>query len=183
VVVLQCFSKRFVPPGQADRIRWLRTCQKGVLLMDDFRFWLLVAGVCVGLEFVLPGAILVFVGLAAVVVALALGNSWIHGSVEAITLFFLSGLVSVLGIRSVFLRFFPGDTWVDDSEEDTYAIGARAIVLTDIGPNSPGRIRFQDSTWEAESRFSIKKGDTVIILSRAGNRWVVKPMTEETVTS
>ena len=141
--------------------------------------WLIFSAVMLAAEFVVPGAILGFLGIAGLMVAGLMYLGWIEGPVEIMMTFFVLSIVLILVVRTTFLRFLPGDSRVENTDEDKDAEGSLVLVLEDISPERFGRIGFRDSTWEARSDLAIKAGDQAIITGRDGNCWIVKPMHQE----
>lgn len=144
--------------------------------MSQTLFWTILAMACLLAEFVVPGAVLGFIGVAAALVGLAEYLGWVEGWVPSLTLFFISSLFLVLVVRSFFLRLFPGDTKVENVDEDADARGSLVDVIQDITPARHGRIRFRDSSWEAESEETILKGEKAVIVARSGTLFVVQSM-------
>ncbi|HET9237108.1 MAG TPA: NfeD family protein [Oligoflexus sp.] len=144
--------------------------------MSQTLFWTLLALVCLLAEFVVPGAVLGFIGVAAALVGLAEYLGWVEGWLPSLTLFFVCSLFLVLVVRSFFLRLFPGDTKVENVDEDADARGALVDVIHDITPARHGRIRYRDSTWEAESEETILKGEKAVIVARSGPLFIVQSM-------
>jgi len=144
--------------------------------MNHLTVWIALAALCFLLEFVIPGAILSFLGIGAALVALGLYLGWIEGWVDSLTTFFVVSIFLVSVIRSLFLKLLPGDSSVANVDEDQQAIGAMVEVVQDISPSKLGRVRFRQSTWEAESDEYIQKGEKVLIVSRSGQRWIVQSL-------
>ncbi len=144
--------------------------------MNQLTLWIALAVLCFLLEFVIPGAVLSFIGIGAALVALGLYLGWIEGWVHAFTAFFVISIFLVSVIRSLFLKMFPGDSSIAIVDEDQQAIGALVEVIQDITPSKPGRVRFRQSTWEAASDESIQKGEKALIVSRSGQRWIVQSL-------
>ncbi|SMF43736.1 NfeD family protein [Pseudobacteriovorax antillogorgiicola] len=150
--------------------------------MDMMRFWLYFAIVCIVAEFFLPGAVLVFIGLAASVISLLIYLGLIDSWVTAFTMFFICALVNVLLIRTLCMRFFPGESRVANVEIDADAIGAVVLVTQDIHPESSGRIQYRNTTWEALSRETLTAGRQAVIVKRQGVAWVVSSLEKGTHT-
>jgi membrane protein implicated in regulation of membrane protease activity len=144
--------------------------------MSQTLFWTILAVVCLMAEFVVPGAVLGFIGVAAALVGLAEYLAWVEGWVPSLTLFFIISLFLVLVVRTFFLRLFPGDSKVENVDEDEEARGAIVEVVQDITPARRGRIRFRDTTWDAESEESLPKGEKAVIIARSGSLWIVQSM-------
>lgn len=140
--------------------------------------WIIFGAVLAALELIIPGAVLGFLGLAALIVGFAVHYGFIQGWVHALILWFISSIVLVLFLRSFVLRLMPGDFQVDNTDEDKDAMGSFVEVVEEIRPESVGRIKFRDTTWEAESDYSLSPGEEAVIIGRRGMRWIVKPLTE-----
>lgn len=144
--------------------------------MSQTVFWTSLAVLCLLAEFIVPGAVLGFIGAAAALVGLAEYLGWVEGWVPSLTLFFVSSLFLVLVVRTFFLRLFPGDSRVENVDEDEEARGALVDVVQDITPARHGRIRFRDTTWEAESEETLLQGEKAVIIARTGSLWIVQSM-------
>lgn len=146
-----------------------------MLDIDPFTLgWLIAGCLFILLEFIVPGAILSFLGLAALVVAGLLNFKIINSIVMALIVWFLVSLLFILILRSFVLRFMPSDSSVQNTDEDLDAIGSEVEVIESITPPQLGRIRFRDTTWGAKSDQSIKANSKAIITGRDGNNWIVK---------
>lgn len=144
----------------------------------DLPFWWLVFGsILMLLELLLPGLVVVFVGLGAITVSVALKLGYVDQLTSQITLWFISSLVYVFTLRMAVLRFYPTDvekTVIDDDQE---AIGVLCKVERAFGPGQSGRVYYSESTWGArlasDDQCSVEKGDTVRIIGRDNITWIV----------
>lgn len=135
-------------------------------LNDPIVIWTLVAIVLMVLELVIPGGIVVFLGIAALVVAGAQWLSVIEGWVQALTLWFIASMVLLVAFRNVTQKLVGGEITKSNTEQDIEIYGKTATVIETIGPGQKtGRIEFQDSSWMALSDGSeIETGATVTII-------------------
>lgn len=137
-------------------------------------FWLILGAVLIILEFIVPGAILAFLGIAALIV----GGFYYYGMLSSILYgfiyWFIISLVLVFFLRSFVLRFMPADCRYQPVDEDDNATGSWAEVVEEIRPGQPGRIRFRGTTWQARGEGHCVKGAKVMIAGRMGNAWQVK---------
>lgn len=134
-------------------------------------------------ELALPGAVVGFLGAAAMAVA---GLRWL-GVIESHGASFGTWLaisaVSVLAFRSLFVRWSKPEREVAISDEDVDAFGKTALVVTPV-TQSGGRIRFQGTTWPARClRGTLPEGEDVRIVDREGLEWIVEPVTPTTPPS
>ena len=141
--------------------------------MDMTMIWFYLAAACILAEFILPGAILVFLGLAAATVGSLLLWGLIDNWYEAITAFFLISMIYVLLIRSLFFKFFPGETTITDVDQNHEAIGSIVEVIETITRSRAGRIRYRNTSWQAMSDEEFAVGAKAIIIDRKDQIWIV----------
>lgn len=142
-------------------------------------FWLIwgVAGLVMALlEIVLPGGIVVFLGAAAIAVSAALKFGIMTSPVNAFIAWFITSIVFILFLRSFFMKYFEGDSSVQDVDESKEGIGGIVEVVETIYPHKEGRVRFRDSTWGARSSQQIDIGQKAIIEHKDQNIWIVKSL-------
>lgn len=126
-------------------------------------------------EFVVPEFVMFFVGIGALgtagLVALVPG---IGASIPLQVLSWIGlSALSLVALRRRFKSAFGG-TVFDRASRESAATGKKAVVTEAISSESPGRVRFQGTTWRAVSydeEFS--EGDHVEILKREGMTLIV----------
>lgn len=144
-------------------------------MTTDITYWVTASLILITLEFVVPGAILGFLGLSGLIVAALLHFGWISGFFESILSWFMISIFSIIFLRNFALKVMPGDTKVHNTDEDKDALGSIVVITEEIRPEKKGRIAFRDSTWTAQcSDKTIKKGDKATIIGRKGSTWLVK---------
>jgi inner membrane protein len=146
--------------------------------MNDLflKLWLGFGIFCLIGEFLLPGLVIVFIGLAALTVALGMQLGYIHSILEQLITFFISSIFYLITIRFLVLRLLPTDTKKVNINEDDAVIGSIVEVSTEIIPGKVGRIIHSDSTWQAKSECNetILAGEKVKIISRDNITWIVQ---------
>ncbi len=119
-------------------------------LSNPAAIWLIAGLVLMVAELVIPGGIVVFVGLSAVIT----GGAWFIGLVNtwpnAFVLFFILTMVLILAFRGVTQKLVGGDSHIANTDEDLDVYGKTATVVETIGPGQHmGRIEFQGTQWPA----------------------------------
>ena len=142
--------------------------------MESWMIWALAGAAMVILEFVLPGGIVVFLGVSALIVGGASYLGWIDSIYSAFMTWFVTSIISLFFLRTLFMKFFEGDSQVQNVDEEEDLVGALVEVIEDIYPYKEGRVRFRQSTWSARCDSEVHAGETVRILQRDGNCLVVK---------
>lgn len=128
--------------------------------------WAIFGILLIASELFVPGFVIFFFGAGALVTALLTGLlPGLSGRIPLQLLLWLAASgASLLGLRRALARVFRGRKVSTDSEEHA---GAEAVVIEDIGPERAGRVRFQGTSWAAESYGEVlKSGEKVQILKR-----------------
>ena len=138
--------------------------------------WIVVGVVLIVLELIVPGAVLVFLGAGALLIAFFIWLGLIQTWVTSITAWFISSLVLLLVLRSFFQRFVSGDVEKQSTDEDIDAYGDVVDVVETIGPDREGRIRYRGTTWQATSYdYTLEAGTKAQIVYRESLVWIVEP--------
>lgn len=140
--------------------------------------WLVLGVLLVLAELVVPGLVVVFLGIAALMVAAAIGAGWLEGWLEILTAWFISSLVLIFSLRNVLARFLPGDTEVGNMDEDVDAQGLIVVVDREVHPyDETGRIVFRGTTWAARCPdMTLPKGALARLRHRKINTWIIAPV-------
>lgn len=139
--------------------------------------WIAVGAALMLSETIIPGGIVVFVGIAAGLVGLGQYLGWLEGPTASITAFFVLSTVLLLTLRGLLTRFLPGETSYQSPDEDAEAYRTLVDVLETINEGSTeGRIHFRGSSWPATCvEGSIARGQRAMIVTRDNLIWIVEP--------
>ena len=97
------------------------------------------------------------------------------GWVTATTLWFVTSIGLVLGLRSAFTRLLPGTTEQGSTDEDLDAFGELVEVVDQVD-HERGRVRFRGTTWEAQTTSGhLAPGTKARIVARDNLVWIVEP--------
>jgi len=139
--------------------------------------WIVVGLVIMSMELFLPGFILCFFGLGAVLTGLLL--IFIPMGVNTqLVLFSVLFILSLVSFRRCAQGYFTGRVSGKNPSGRPLEVhaGETAIVVEDIIPNSPrGKVEFHGSFWNADSDVEIVKGAKVTIVERRDLTFKVKP--------
>lgn len=139
-------------------------------------FWLILGGILVFLEFFMPGAIFLFIGIGALVVGGIVFYFPISIPTQIILLLVFS-TVSILTLGRLVRRFFRPEVSaspVESEYKDKIADVVEDILVKEKG----GRIRLFGTEWDAISlNKRVSKGTKVRILSRENLTFVVEEIT------
>ena len=129
-----------------------------------FTFWLVCGLVLVLSELAVPGFVIFFFGIGALVTAA------VHWVVPALPLagqclvFVVASLLTLWLLRK---QLMPGRrTQEAEAEPDTELVGATAEVCEAIRPGVPGRVLLRGVTWTAEADEALEPGTAVRVTAR-----------------
>ena len=132
--------------------------------------WFLFGLVMLLLEFTMPGLIIFFFGVGALIVAiLCFASTYVHNSINLQLLIFLvSSILSLLVLRKWLKGIFHGHTNMEQdlTQDMEEFVGQKAVVTMKIFPKKEGKVEFNGTNWKAESDMEIEEGVTVEILSK-----------------
>jgi membrane protein implicated in regulation of membrane protease activity len=139
--------------------------------------WIIVGIAIMSMELFLPGFILCFFGLGAVLTGLL--KIFIPMGVNTqLIVFAVLSIVSLVSFRRYAQGYFTGRVSNANPSGASMEMhtGETAIVTEDIVPNSPrGKVEFHGTSWNADSEVEIKKGARVVIIERHDLTLKVKP--------
>ena len=141
-----------------------------------FSLWLGSGIFLMAIEFLIPGLVMVFVGLGALTVALGMYLGYIDEIVQQFITFFISSIIYLLTLRFLVLRFFTSVTRKENFDEDEEVMGSIVELVADINSGEFGRVEHSGSSWQAraEGDQTILKGEQVKIIGRDNITWIVQ---------
>jgi membrane protein implicated in regulation of membrane protease activity len=137
-------------------------------------WWTLVGVLLMISEFVIPGVILFFFGLGALLTALLallmpqLTLDWQLG------IFLIASLVSLFSLRRCLKKTFTGKKQGHNIEISEGLSGEEGVVTQAIAQGAPGKIMLHGTVWKAESEENIEEGKTVEVVSQKSLTVIVK---------
>lgn len=148
--------------------------------------WIIAAFLLVALQFTVGVFDLIFPAMAALLTGLC--TLLIPGLADAwalqVLVWTVSGFLSVFFLRKRLTRLFKGDEVKPGSDRLEHA-GQKALVLEDIAPGRPGRVKFHGTSWKALSLDEvIPTGAWVYIMEKQGMNYLVsRKLLEEDETA
>ncbi len=139
--------------------------------------WIVMGLGIMAMELFMPGFIIVFFGLGAVLTGLL--TALLPLGVNAqLLLFAVLSVVLLVSFRRMAQGYFTGRVSAlnPSGAAPDGAVGESAVVTEDIEPNSPrGKVEFHGTSWNADADVEIKKGTKVTIVGRKDLTLKVKP--------
>ncbi|MFZ9887879.1 MAG: NfeD family protein [Myxococcota bacterium] len=143
--------------------------------------WLLIGMLLIGSEVFVPGLVMLFPGLGALVVAALQAAGWVESLPASLVTWAASSIALFAVMRRTLRRWFPAEESRRLEREGADAYGKLVDVLEDVAEQSPGealrgRIRHEGTTWPAASTSgTIRKGERARLVYREELAWVVEP--------
>ena len=141
-----------------------------------FSLWLGSGIFLMAVEFLVPGLVMVFVGLGSLTVVFGMHFGYIDGILQQFTTFFISSIIYLFTLRFLGLRFVPAVTRKGNIDEDEEVMGSIVEIIADINSGELGRVEHSGSSWQAraEGDQTILKGEQVKIIGRDNITWIVQ---------
>jgi membrane protein implicated in regulation of membrane protease activity len=149
------------------------TYKEAVMLSPAF-WWTIIGIVLMICEFSVPGLILFFFGLGALVTALA---AWLFplSLTWQLALFTAASLVSLFGLRRLLKPVFTGRTSAVTPNALTEGlVDAEGVVRTAISPGAPGKVTVNGTDWKAESEETLSEGQSVVVVGQKSLTLIIK---------
>ncbi len=135
--------------------------------MSPALIWLIIGIIFIALEFVIPGLVISFFGLGAMVTALTTVVGLTSGFNFQVIVFIVASLASLFLLRRYMKKVFMGKSEGDGVNEFNLDIGKVVPVIQTIDPKkSTGRIKYQGTLWNASANELIPEGESVRIVGR-----------------
>jgi membrane protein implicated in regulation of membrane protease activity len=135
--------------------------------------WLSVGVVLLLIEVTTGGFWVGFFGIGAIVVSVLAWLGVVEGINGQLGVFLIASVLPLVLTRRMLVR------WLNQKTPDAPAIdaaGQTAVVVSEVGPQTVGRVEFQGSTWDAESAAGerLPEKTRVRIVRQDGTRLFVK---------
>ncbi len=130
--------------------------------------WILVGLLLVMLEFVMPGLVVFFFGVGAIVTGVTCIFTDILLNTQLL-IFIATSIGSLILLRRVIKDIFLGNA-LDDPDQALIKenIGKMVTALEDIEAGEMGKVEFHGTHWSAQSQESVSKGQTLVIIAQEG---------------
>ena len=136
--------------------------------------WFLVGLALVASEFIVPGFVIFFFGVGAMLTGVL--SAFIPGldtNIFMQTIIWMSSsLISLFSMRKYLSKIFKGRFFGE--KEGLEASGKVAVVTEEITPDKAGRVKFEGTSWKAISYTeTLKSGEEVEILKKENLTFIV----------
>lgn len=134
--------------------------------------WFVCGVVLILSEFFLPGIILVFFGMAAVVVSLLTWGGMLQSFAGQLTIFAVASLVLLFALRRFFKEWFVGrnaDVAHGEGELDRDEFRGREVrVVEAIAAGGYGKVELKGANWKATCEQALEAGALAEVVKRDG---------------
>ncbi len=139
--------------------------------------WLIGGVLLIVIELFLPHFVVIFFGVAAILVAILQWIGLLHDFTTSLAVWFILSVVFLITLRRLLKRFLPSESSYGITDEDTDAAGETVEVLSPVGTETQGRIRFRGTSWPAICKErALEPGEKAKLLYRDNLVWIVEPL-------
>ena len=145
--------------------------------MSPALIWLIVGVACILAEFMMPGFVIAFFGLGALVTSLTTAIGLTTSLTWQTVVFVVVSVASLLLLRRYVAGVFKGKTEGQGLEEFNVDMGKVVPVTETIDVNKgTGHVRYQGAPWKAASASVIPEGASVRIVGKENITLLVEPV-------
>ncbi len=142
---------------------------------DPILIWFLIGAGLLLLEFIVPGLVILFFGVGALITSLACWLGLADTMPMQIIIFCVASLTCLFGLRKYVKLWFVGDSNKRDDEINSVFVNQVVKVVVAIpGGSARGKVELNGSDWNAISEEPHAVGDMVTVIERDGLILVVK---------
>lgn len=143
--------------------------------MPEYSYWIIAGLLLVIAEFMVSGLVVIFFGVAALVVGSAKYLGLINDLTWELTLFAVISVLLLVFVRRYLREQIMGrETDAEGPEDNAGLIGQRATVDAPFSKGF-GSVSYRGARWQAQSSHSLESGDTVRITAHDGLLLTVEP--------
>lgn len=145
--------------------------------MPEYSYWIIAGLVLVIGEFVISGLVVIFFGVAALIVGSLKFLGLLDDTTWELTLFAVISLMSLIFVRRFLNDKLMGQERESEGNEDSAGlIGQRATVAEPFN-NGTGTVNYRGARWQAQSNHPLDAGQMVRITQHDGLWLTVEPWT------
>ncbi len=131
--------------------------------------WFVIGAILFLLEFAIPGLVVMFFGIGAWIVSLAVSLHLVDSLTNQVLLFSVSSIISIVVLRKYLKAWFVGESNLEDEDFDEEFIGQRVKVIAAIpGGSEIGKVELKGTVWQAVSDHPHSEGEIVKVIARNG---------------
>lgn len=143
--------------------------------MPEYSYWIIAGLVLVIGEFVISGLVVIFFGIAALIVGSLKFLGLLDDTTWELTLFAVISLMSLIFVRRFLNDKLMGQEQESEGNEDSAGlIGQRATVAEPFS-NGTGTVNYRGARWQAQSNHPLDTGQMVRITQHDGLWLTVEP--------
>ncbi len=138
-------------------------------------FWLILGITLIILELFIPGLIVIFFGISAILMAILIYLGFITNIFYQFLLWSILSIILVLTLRKLTIKFYPSSEKYQFSKDSLER--KKGIVVEEINPHvGSGRVKISGSYWKAISDDGtiIPVGKEIIVVRQDGLLLYVK---------
>ena len=144
-------------------------------MMEYYWFWLAGGVVMILLELVIPGFVICFFGISALIAGVVNFFFPAFPLIGQLLLFALGGAVLALSCRKLAPGIFSGKEVRENKDIDSDDVAGEICICREkIGDGVAGKVEFRGSLWNAVAEDTINSGEYCIVEKRENLTLTVK---------
>jgi len=143
--------------------------------MPEYSYWIIAGLALIIAEFAISGLVVIFFGIAAIVVGSLKFIGLLDDTTWELTLFALISVLLLVFVRRVLSEKLMGKEQRHEGEEDSAGLIGQRATVADPFTDGTGTVNYRGARWQAQSSQPLKPGQMVRIVKHDGLWLTVEP--------
>lgn len=147
--------------------------------MAEYSYWIIIGLLLVIAEFMVSGLVVIFFGVAALMIGAAKYLGLIDDLTWELTLFAVISVLLLVFVRRVLKDRFMGRESEDSVPEDSAGLVGQRATVTGAFTDGVGTVLYRGARWQAQSDMPLNDGQMVRITRHDGLWLTVEPWSND----
>lgn len=143
--------------------------------MPEYSYWIIAGLALVIAEFMISGLVVIFFGVAALIVGSLKYLGLLDDTTWELTLFAVLSILSLVFVRRFLNDKLMGKERQRQGDEDSAGLIGQRATVADTFNNGTGTVNYRGARWQAQSSQPLEAGQTVRITQHDGLWLTVEP--------
>jgi len=143
--------------------------------LPEYSYWIIAGLALVIAEFAISGLVVIFFGIAALLVGSLKFIGLLDDTTWELTVFAITSLLSLVFVRRVLNDKLMGREQQREGEEDSAGLIGHRATVAEAFAKGTGTVNYRGARWQAQCSHPLNPGDIVRITQHEGLWLTVEP--------
>ncbi|MDX1802596.1 MAG: NfeD family protein [Alcanivorax sp.] len=143
--------------------------------MPEYSYWIIAGLALMIAEFAINGLVVIFFGIAAVLVGIVKFFGLLDDTTWELTLFAVLSVLLLIFVRRYLAQYFMGQEQASSGPEDSAGLIGQRATVAEAFRDGIGTVIYRGARWQAQSPQPLAEGQMVRITQHDGLWLTVEP--------